>query len=110
VLIAHAAWIEQAFLGRAFRQYGHHLQCRVIDTAAMARTAHMRTAECRGEPDLERLATELGLPVDCPHHALGDAITTAHVFLALAGRLAGQGFHTARDFIDLTTHDAQRSR
>ncbi|RDH78766.1 3'-5' exonuclease [Mycolicibacterium moriokaense] len=107
VLIAHAAWIEQAFLGRAFRQSGHRLACKVVDTAAMARAGHLQAAECQGEPHLEQLATELRLPVDCPHHALGDAITTAHVFLALAGRLAQQGYRTARDFIDLTAGDAR---
>jgi DNA polymerase-3 subunit epsilon len=76
----------------------------------MSRAAHLKTANCRGELDLERLATELGLPVDSPHHALGDAITTAQVFLALSGRLASQGYHTARQFIDLTTGDAQLRR
>jgi DNA polymerase III subunit epsilon len=110
VLIAHAAWIEQAFLSRAFRQHGKHLRCKILDTAAMSRAAHLKTANCRGEPDLEPLATELRLPVDSPHHALGDAITTAQVFLALAGRLASQGYHTAREFIDLTTGDARLTR
>ena len=58
-----------------------------------------------GEPDLEWLAGDLGLPVVNPHHALGDAITTAEVFLALASRLGRLGFRTARDFVDLTTAD-----
>jgi DNA polymerase III epsilon subunit-like protein len=33
---------------------------------------------------LARLATELGQPGEVPHHALGDALTTAQVFIALA--------------------------
>jgi DNA polymerase-3 subunit epsilon len=105
VLIAHAAWIERAFLTRAFRSQGKRLRCKIIDTAALARAAGTTAAHCRGEADLEGLAMELGLPVISPHHALGDAITTAEVFLALAARLSPLGYHTARDFIDLTTAD-----
>jgi DNA polymerase-3 subunit epsilon len=32
-------------------------------------------------------ARRLGLPVHSPHHAQGDALTTAQLFLALASRL-----------------------
>ncbi|MDA2893298.1 3'-5' exonuclease [Mycolicibacterium sp. BiH015] len=103
VMIAHAAWIERAFLTRAFSQHGRKLSCRIIDTAAMARAADLATS--RGEPDLERLATALRLPVVSPHHALGDAITTGYVFLALAARLGERGYHSVRDFIDLTEAD-----
>src|SRR5262245_2228817 len=52
VLIAHAAWIEKAFLARAFEECGRRMQSRIIDTAAMARAANLQTANCRGEPDL----------------------------------------------------------
>ena len=110
VLVAHAAWIEQSFLSRAFRAHGKRLRCKVIDTAAMARAAGFVASHARGEPDLERLATQLGLPVDTPHHALGDAITTAQIFLALVARLAPGGYQTARALIDLTTADATARR
>jgi DNA polymerase III subunit epsilon len=105
VLVAHAAWVEQSFLSRAFKMHGKQLRCKVIDTAAMARAAGFDSAQRGGEPELERLATELHLPVDSPHHGLGDAITTAQVFLALAARPARRGHETTRDFIDLTTAD-----
>jgi DNA polymerase III subunit epsilon len=39
------------------------------------------------EPDLEEAAAALGVCVHTPHHALGDAVTTGEVFLALASRL-----------------------
>ena len=39
------------------------------------------------EPDVEASAVELGLCVHTPHHALGDALTTAEVFLAMVSRL-----------------------
>jgi DNA polymerase-3 subunit epsilon len=106
VLVAHAAWIEQAFLSRAFRRNRMMFRCAVIDTAAMARAADLAATHTRGEPNLEDLAGQLGLPVVSPHHALGDAITTAEVFLALASRLSQLGHRTARDFIDLTTADS----
>ena len=71
----------------------------------MARAAHLGCVPRRGEPSLECLAEELRLPVLSPHHALGDARTTAQVFLALASRLDTRGYHRARDFVDLTTGD-----
>lgn len=110
MLIAHAAWVERAFLTRAFAAHGKRFKYRVIDTAAMARAAGLDTARGGGEPDLEKLATELRLPVVSPHHALGDAITTGYVFLALAARLGRRGFRTARDFVDLTQADRGRRR
>ena len=36
---------------------------------------------------LSDAARDLGLPVHRPHHADGDALTTAQLFLALATRL-----------------------
>jgi DNA polymerase-3 subunit epsilon len=110
VLIAHAAWIEAAFLSRAFAESGKRLRCKVIDTAAMARAAGLKATRYGAEPNLELLATELGLPVVSPHHALGDAITTAHIFLALAHRLESRGYSSARDFIDLTAADQTLGR
>ena len=110
ILVAHAAWIESSFLGRAFRRHGRTLHCKVIDTAAMARAACLTSTQCAGEPHLERLATELHLPVVSPHHALGDAVTTGQVFLALATHLTRRGYCTARDLIDLTAADSSLRR
>jgi DNA polymerase III subunit epsilon len=101
VVIAHAAWIEQSFLSRAFAAVGKKLRCTFIDTAAMARAARATVVPEPYEPDLELLAEALKLPVINPHHALGDAVTTAQVFLVLAARLAGEGYRTARDFVEL---------
>ena len=36
---------------------------------------------------LARLASVLGQPAEDPHHALGDALTTAKAFIALASHL-----------------------
>ncbi|WP_221740720.1 PolC-type DNA polymerase III [Streptomyces sp. RP5T] len=88
VVVAHAAWIERAFLGRMPRPTGWPGVRTVIDTAALARACGL-TPECPPghEPSLELLARRLGLPVYSPHHALGDALTTAAVFLALAAKM-----------------------
>lgn len=85
VPVAHAAWVERAFLDRALRPRGRRLGRLVIDTAALLRAC--RVAGADGESNLEAAANQLGLPVHTPHHALGDAFTTAEVLLALATRL-----------------------
>ena len=87
VLLAHAAWVEAAFLRRLFRRHGVTFSTPIVDTAALARSLGMRPRIDTHEPHLETLATELGVPVHDPHHALGDAVTTAQVFLVLASRM-----------------------
>jgi DNA polymerase-3 subunit epsilon len=82
-LVAHAAWVERAFLNRALRPLGERVPDRLVDTAALAR--HLGLVErSEREPSLEALARQLRLPVHTPHHALGDAVTTAEVFLVEA--------------------------
>ncbi|MDX1888853.1 3'-5' exonuclease [Mycolicibacterium sp. 050158] len=86
-VIAHCAWIERSFLHRAFRRSYLTFASPMIDTAVLARLV----LDVNLAPDqaisLEYAATELELPVHSPHHALGDALTTATLFLALASRL-----------------------
>ncbi len=89
IVVAHAAWIERAFLSRLLRQAGLRFAAPVIDTAALARAlGYARGGSHAREPSLELLARRLALPVYAPHHALGDATTTAAVFLALATKAA----------------------
>ena len=85
VLIAHAAWIEDAFLRRHLR--GLTFSKQMIDTAALARALGYSAGVNGREPSLESLARRRDLPVYAPHNALGDALTTAVVFLALATEL-----------------------
>jgi DNA polymerase III subunit epsilon len=92
IVIAHAAWIERAFLSRLLRQAGLRFAAPVIDTAALARALGYALGGSHGsEPSLELLARQLALPVYAPHHALGDAMTTAAVFLALATKVETGG-------------------
>lgn len=90
VLVAHAAWVEVAFLKRLLSLHNARLLAPVVDTAALARALDLVPRIAHREPDLESLAGTLGVPVHDPHHALGDALTTAQVFLVLASRLERQ--------------------
>jgi DNA polymerase-3 subunit epsilon len=87
VLVAHAAWFEQAFLNRALHRRGLALGRAVIDTAALLRACGLSPAASHRESSVEATARQLKLPVHTPHHALGDALTTAEIFLVLATRL-----------------------
>ena len=86
-LIAHAGWVEKAFLFDHFKSSGSPFPKKAIDTAGLARYAGYAESENGHEPSLEHLARSLNLPVFTPHHALGDAMTTAAVFLALAAKI-----------------------
>ena len=102
-LVAHAAWVESAFLNRLLRIHRTKLVAPVIDTAALARALDLAPRISTHEPQLEALAQSLGVPVHDPHHALGDALTTAQVFLVLVTRLERErGRMTIDDLEQLT--------
>ncbi len=88
VLVAHVAEIERGFLAAALQLQGLRLVNPVVDTAALAAELfRRRRRQLPDPPALSPLARELGLPVHRPHHADGDALTTAQVFLALVTHL-----------------------
>jgi DNA polymerase-3 subunit epsilon len=107
VLVAHAAWVEQAFLNRAFTEHGLRLDGPIVDTAALAREARVSLAGAECEPSLERLARGLKLPVHTPHHALGDALTTAGVLLALVSRLDRQEPQTVKSLQSISRRQSR---
>jgi len=87
ILVAHAAWIERGFLSRVMPT-GRPLTAQVIDTMMLGRAVLLgEGVDCPEVPSLAYLATKLNLPIHRPHHADGDALTTAQVFIALASRL-----------------------
>ena len=93
LLVAHAAFVERGFLEPALAAHGVPLRGDIADTRALGRAwlsevDHGTVAPLLG---LTELATRLGLPAHRPHHALGDALTTAQVFLALATHLEHRG-------------------
>ena len=96
VLVAHAAWIERSFLDPVLRRHGTRLRGPILDTRDLGQLLAMERGVPSAAPSLTGLARSLGLPVHRPHHALGDALTTAQVFIALATLLDGYAPQTVR--------------
>ena len=89
-IVAHVATVERGFLGAALEEHGLELRNPMVDTAALDRELRRlrRLPPAEREPiGLSAMASELGLPVHRPHHADGDALTTAQAFIALATHL-----------------------
>jgi DNA polymerase-3 subunit epsilon len=101
-IVAHCAWIERSFLHKAFRRSYLPFTSPIVDTAVLAQ----RLLDVDLAPDqavsLEYATTALGLPVHSPHHALGDAVTTASLFIALASQLERGKTLTTSDLLDLS--------
>ena len=95
-LVAHVAWVERAFLRRAFARQGIRLREPIIDTYELGRLLSVLRGEDAAPRSLDELAGRMDLPVHRPHHALGDALTTAQVFLALATHLDAFAPETVR--------------
>jgi len=96
VLVAHVAWVERSFLERAFQRQGIRLREPVLDTHELGRLLAIARHGPSAPSTLSDLAQSLALPVHRPHHALGDALTTAQVFLALATHLEEFGAETVK--------------
>jgi len=94
VPVFHTAMVERAFLGKELR----HRRLRLpddVDTEVLGRL-WLRHRDGSAPPSLplSRLAAVLGLPGEDPHHALGDALTTAKAFIALASHLDAESPQT----------------
>jgi DNA polymerase-3 subunit epsilon len=87
VPVFHTAVVERTFLGRELRRHRVKLPPDA-DTEALGRL-WLRRRDGAAPPGLSlaRLAQLLGQPAEDPHHALGDALTTAKAFIALASHL-----------------------
>jgi DNA polymerase-3 subunit epsilon len=96
VTVAHVAWVERSFLGEAFARHGIRLREPILDTYELGRLLALTRGGPSASSELGDLAQSLGLPVHRPHHALGDALTTAQVFLALATHLDELSSETVR--------------
>jgi len=96
ILVAHTAWIERSFLGPVLRRRGVRLGRPILDTRDLGALLALERGRPSASSSLGALAHGLGLPVHRPHHALGDALTTAQVFIALATLLDEQEPQTVR--------------
>ncbi len=87
VPVFHTAIVERSFLGRELRRRRVRLPPDA-DTEALGRLwLRERDGVAPAGLSLARLALALGQPAEPPHHALGDALTTAAAFIALASHL-----------------------
>ncbi len=101
--VVHVAAIERGFLRPALRRQGLRLHRSLIDTNVLGLVwLHEREREGPRRMSLGDLAGALGLPVHHPHDAVGDALTTAQAFIALATHLDARNPQTVRS---LTTAD-----
>ncbi len=106
VPVFHTAWVEQAFLGRALR--GRRVRVpAAADTEVLGRRwVGGREGGAPSHLGLARLAELLGLPAETPHHALGDALTTAKAFIALASLFDAQEPQTVGSLVAATAAEA----
>jgi len=103
IIVAHGAWVERGFLEQAALRLGRRARFRMIDTAALASRCLDLPPMPRGQGiALEYLGSRLGLPIHTPHNALGDAMTTAQVFLALSSRLSHDRVVSANRLVSLS--------
>jgi DNA polymerase-3 subunit epsilon len=95
VLVAHYARVERAFLRVPLRRAGVRLRGPVIDTSHLV---PLWLAERDGAPPadltLTALARACSLPAHSPHTAIGDALTTAQLFIAAATHLDARSRQT----------------
>jgi DNA polymerase-3 subunit epsilon len=94
VPVFHTAMVERFFLGRELRARRLRLPADA-DTEALGRLwMRRRDGVAPGGVPLARLAALLNQPGEDPHHALGDALTTAKAFIALASHLDAESPQT----------------
>jgi DNA polymerase III subunit epsilon len=101
VPVFHTAWVERSFLRPLFTRRRVRLPA-AADTEALGRLwLRERDRTALGSISLAALAGLLGLPAEPPHHALGDALTTAKAFIALASHLDAVEQQTVRSLLDV---------
>jgi DNA polymerase-3 subunit epsilon len=94
ILVAHAAGHDKPFLNSALRRLSRaNLTHRVLDTMMIARKIHPEW-----QPhDLDTLCARYHITVQQRHHALEDALATAHLWVCLIRELMERGIHSCGD-------------
>ena len=88
VPVFHTGAIEASFLSGQFSRRHVKLPAGADTEVLGRRWLRQRDGSAPdGMMSLARLADALGQPAEAPHHALGDALTTAKAFVALASLL-----------------------
>ena len=95
----HVAAVERAFLGPLLRRRRVRMPA-AADTQALGRLwLRQRDGIAPDGISLVRLASVLGQSAEPPHHALGDAVSTAQAFIALASHLDGVARQTVGSLV-----------
>ena len=98
--VVHVAAIERGFLRPALRRQGVRLRGPMIDTSVLGLIwLHERDGHAPRRTSLTELAAALGLPAHHPHDAVGDALTTAQAFVALATHLDARQAENVRSLV-----------
>lgn len=98
--VVHFAEVERRFLGPALRRQGLRLRQPMVDTSVLgAIWLHDRDGAQPQRMMLSELAAALDLPAHQPHNALGDALTTAQIFIVLATHLDAMHSETVRSLV-----------
>lgn len=98
VLVAHNAAFDMAFLKLKEAASGVRFGHLVLDTLALSVFLH----RARPEHTLEAIADRFAVPVEGRHTALGDARTTAGVFLAMLDLLEARGVDSLDQVVRLS--------
>jgi len=94
VPVFHTAAVERSFLAPLFRRRWVRLPA-AADTEILGRLwLRERDGVTPSWLGLAEVSSMLGQPGETPHHALGDALTTAQAFIALASHLNATGPQT----------------
>lgn len=95
-VLAWAAEIEAAFLAKVFGRRPSWWRKQIIDVLRLALLVDGSGADRHQDFSLTAVAGRLGVPVERPHHALDDALTTAQIFLVLQPEMERRGITTPR--------------
>jgi DNA polymerase-3 subunit epsilon len=99
VPVFHTSGVEQRFLSPLFSRRRVKLPA-AADTEVLGRLwLRGRDGTAPARIPLERLSDQLGQLAETPHHALGDALTTAKAFIALASHLDRAEPQTVRSLV-----------
>jgi DNA polymerase-3 subunit epsilon len=114
-LVANVAWVERRFLSAALGARGIELRGPVLDSDVLSQAVPDRVKDPEEEslrvggtsgPRQSREARRLGLPVHRPHHADGDALTAAQIFIATVAHLDRAEPQTVGSLVELSERAA----
>jgi DNA polymerase III subunit epsilon len=110
-MLAWAAKVEVAFLRRSLGGSEREWRRRTIDVRELARAAERNEQPLPADYSLTSVAGRFGVPAERAHHALGDALMTAELFLVFAHRLSkGEDPVSVRRLLRISWRAARWSR